>query len=123
MSMFAGMYGASLGDRTGPSMGIDTSTEARRAERRMHDVEQRLEKLTLITMAMWSLLQQETNLTEEDLMERVRQIDLMDGRSDGRITPQIARCSQCNRVMNPRHSRCLYCGQEKLIVSAFDSMM
>jgi hypothetical protein len=124
MSIFGGMYGGTLrGGGVGASVSADARNEARRAETRSRDVEQRLEKLTLISMAMWSLIQQETKLTEEDLMERARQIDLLDGTEDGRVTPQVARCSACERVMNPRHSKCLYCGQEKLVLSAFDEIL
>jgi hypothetical protein len=124
MSIFGGMYGGGGGGGcVSGSLSVDARNEARRADTRSRDVEQRLEKLTLICMAMWSLIQQETKLTEEDLLERARQIDLLDGTVDGRVTPQIARCAACSRVMNPRHSKCLYCGQEKLVLSAFDEML
>ncbi len=83
---------------------------------------ERLDRLTLVNMAVWSLLREKTNLTEEDLLERVKQIDLLDGTQDGKVTRQVAKCSNCHRVMNQRHPRCLYCGHEKLKVSAFDSV-
>lgn len=86
------------------------------------ELEDRLDKLALICMAMWSLMRQTTQLTEEDLMQRVKEIDLLDGQADGRITPQVARCPACNRVMSPRHTRCLYCGKDKLQITAFDSI-
>ena len=78
--------------------------------------------LLCIGMFLLALVQEKTGLTEEELMERVKQIDLLDGKEDGRITPQVARCSNCGRVMNPRHTRCLYCGHEKLIITAFDAV-
>lgn len=90
--------------------------------RDIQDLEQRLGKLTLICLALWSLVQEKTNLKEEDLLQRVQQIDLLDGTQDGRITPQIAQCSQCGRVMNPRHQKCLYCGHPRLVISAFDAI-
>ena len=63
-----------------------------------------------------------TNLKEEDLLQRVRDIDVMDGVEDGRITPQIAKCSQCERVMSPRHKKCIYCGTKRLVLGAFDTI-
>ena len=60
-------------------------------------LEDRLERLALICMAMWSLVQSETNLTEDDLFERVKEIDLMDGVTDGKITRQVAQCGSCRR--------------------------
>ncbi|MDP7637385.1 MAG: hypothetical protein QF577_07540, partial [Phycisphaerae bacterium] len=80
--------------------------------------------LTLICMALWSLLRERTDLAEDDLMERVKQIDLSDGRSDGKVRRKpIVRCPRCNRVMSQKHSRCLYCGAEDLEATAFDSVL
>lgn len=85
-------------------------------------LEDRVDRLSLICMAMWSLLQDKTKLTEEDLMERVKIIDLMDGKEDGKATRTVSRCSRCNRPMNVRHKKCIYCGHAKLISSAFDAL-
>ncbi len=85
-------------------------------------LEDRLDRLALICMAMWSLVQSETNLTEDDLLARVKEIDLMDGTADGKITRQVAKCSQCDRPMSTRHTRCIYCGSGQLIASAFDTV-
>ena len=84
------------------------------------DIERRLDRLTLICMAMWSFLSEKTGVTEEQLMERVKTIDLMDGVADGKLHRQVAKCQSCGRVMSPRHQRCLYCGAEKLQITAFD---
>ncbi len=72
----------------------------------------RLDKLTLINMAMWSLLQEVSDLTEDDLLERIKQIDLSDGSMDGKVRAKVQKCPQCERVMSNRHARCLYCGYE-----------
>ncbi|QQE11863.1 hypothetical protein JD969_20695 [Planctomycetota bacterium] len=86
------------------------------------DLEDRIDRLSLVCMAMWSLLQDKTNLTEADLLERVRAIDLMDGVEDGKATKTISKCQSCGRTMSQRHQRCLYCGAEKLASSAFDKI-
>ncbi len=83
-------------------------------------LEDRLDKLLLVCMAMWSLLQERAELTEEDLLAKVKEIDLRDGVPDGKITTKVAKCPKCNRVMSPRHNRCLYCGAQKLHLTAFD---
>lgn len=85
-------------------------------------IEDRLDRLALICMAMWSLIQSETNLTEDDLLERVKDIDLMDGAGDGKITRQVTQCSRCRRPMSTRHTRCIYCGSDQLVASAFDTV-
>lgn len=85
-------------------------------------LEERVDRLSLICMAMWSLLQDKTKLTEEDLMERVKLLDLMDGQEDGKATRTVSKCTKCSRPMNARHKRCIYCGHEKLVRSAFDRL-
>lgn len=75
-------------------------------------LEARVNQLTLVNMALWSLLQEKTGLTEEDLLERVREIDLRDGVLDGRVSEDVAQCPECARTLSKRHDRCLYCGYE-----------
>ncbi|MFP4053873.1 MAG: hypothetical protein ACLFV7_08425 [Phycisphaerae bacterium] len=82
----------------------------------------RVDKLSLVCLAMWSLLQEKTALSEEDLMERVRLIDLADGVPDGKVTRTVRQCTRCGRTMSPRHRKCLYCGTEDLKESAFDDI-
>ena len=82
----------------------------------------RLDRLALICMAMWSLIQSETNLTEDDLLQRVKEIDLMDGSTDGKITRKVLRCETCTRPVSSRHTRCIYCGSDQLVASAFDTV-
>ncbi len=95
----------------------------RAAERHVQGMAERLDKLTLVCMAMWELLRERTDLTEEDLLECVKDIDLRDGVPDGKITTKIAKCPKCNRVMSPRHKKCLYCGAAKLKIGAFDDTL
>ena len=97
-------------------------SSANEAARTARDLQEQVEKLTLICMAMWSMVQDVFSFTEEDLMRRVRDLDLMDGNADGKITRRIAKCPKCNRVMSPKHKRCLYCGFENLKSSTFDEV-
>ena len=101
----------------------EAASHAREATQAASEVERRLDKLTLISMAMWSFLTEKLQLNEEDLMERVKRLDLMDGELDGKIQRQVAQCPKCNRIMSPRHTRCLYCGAERLKLTAFDDVV
>jgi hypothetical protein len=98
------------------------STAAGSARREVDQLEERIDRLALVCMAMWSLMQDKTRVTEEELMERVKAIDLMDGVEDRKATRTVAKCSKCSRTMSPRHRRCLYCGADKLVQSAFDAV-
>ena len=86
-------------------------------------LQDRLDKLTLVCMAMWELLRDRAQLSEAELMEKVKEIDLRDGVPDGKVTEKVAQCPKCNRVMSPRHKRCMYCGAARLNVTAFDSAL
>jgi ribosomal protein S27AE len=101
----------------------DAASKARDAEYSTDLVERRLDKLALINMALWSLMSEKLGLTEEDLMERVKKIDLMDGVEDGKLKRTVAQCPACNRVMSPRHTKCIYCGAERLKMTAFDEVI
>lgn len=85
-------------------------------------VEERLDRLALLCMAMWTLVQSETGLTEDELLERVKEIDLMDGVADGTITRHVTTCAACRRPMSSRHTRCVYCGHQHRPASAFDTI-
>lgn len=86
-------------------------------------LQDRVDKLTLVCMAMWELLRDKAQLSEAELMEKVKEIDLRDGVPDGKVTKTVAQCPKCNRVMSPRHKRCMYCGAARLNVTAFDSAL
>jgi ribosomal protein S27AE len=93
---------------------------AARAQTEVTYLEQKVERLTLICMALWSLLQDKTKLTEQDLLDRVKLLDEIDGVSDGQITTGVMKCPKCNRTLTARHRKCLYCGHEREVASAFD---
>lgn len=95
---------------------------ARDARETSRDVELRLEKLTLLCRAMWTLLQERTGLTEDELARRATEIDLLDGKADGRVSMRASMCTSCNRTVAARHTRCIYCGTEKLVDTLFETV-
>lgn len=78
---------------------------------RIKQLEQSIDKLLLINVAMWNLLKTKTGLTEADLLKEMQAVDLQDGVADGRITPSVQQCGKCGRTVSSRYKRCLYCGQ------------
>ena len=103
--------------------GVASATSAANIARQdVTRLEDRVDQLSLVCMAMWSLMRDKTALTEEDLLERVKRIDLLDGVEDGKATQTVSQCTACDRPMNPRHQKCIYCGNAKLIQSAFDKL-
>lgn len=122
MSHFMFGYTAASISGSNTSTANAAQSTATAAQRQVKHIEDRLDRLALINMALWSLIQDKTGLTEDDLLERVRLIDMMDGVEDGKVTRTASKCTKCDRVMNPRHEKCMYCGHAKLIQSAFDRL-
>jgi len=71
-----------------------------------------VDRLTLACKALWELLCEHSSLQEEDLLTKIRDIDLADGKLDGKASPSPLTCSQCDRANSQRRTRCLYCGEE-----------
>jgi hypothetical protein len=86
------------------------------------DHETRLDAMALALMAMWSILEERLDVTEADLVERMQEIDLRDGKLDGKVAPTASTCQACNRVMSARTKRCIYCGGESLDVRPFSGL-
>jgi len=90
-------------------------------QERVRFLEDRLDRMLLQNMAMWSLLRDSMGLTDQDLLNRVQEIDLQDGVADGKVTrTSPTTCPRCQRAFSPRHRRCLYCGQEAALKTPFD---
>ena len=92
-----------------------------RTKRDVQYLEERLKKLLLVSAALWELLKERTDLTEEDLLAKVQEVDLMDGAEDGKVTRKVLKCHKCGRTMSPRHHKCLYCGAAEKDLGAFDA--
>jgi ribosomal protein S27AE len=80
----------------------------------------RVDQLTLVCKAMWALIQDCTDLTEEDLLKKVQEMDVHDGVVDGKVSRPVQGCPKCKRPMSAEHRKCLYCGFVKPIETAFD---
>jgi len=86
-----------------------------KAENFTHAVRQlegKLDALALTCQALWEILRDRTKLTEVELIEKITEIDLRDGKEDSRMGTRGAPCPRCNRVLSRRHDNCMYCGAE-----------
>lgn len=76
-------------------------------------LENRVENLILLNQAMWSLLQEKNGLSEKDLLEKVEELDLADGKADGRLNlsgdKKPWKCEKCQKENSPRFRFCVKC--------------
>ena len=94
-------------------------SNAREARSKATSHEGRIDTMSLAVMAMWSILQDRLGVTEADLVKRMQELDLSDGKLDGKVAQPAGTCGSCNRVMSARYKRCIYCGGESLDVRPF----
>lgn len=87
-------------------------TKAERARELVDLMARDLERLLMITEALWGILKEQHGYTDEELARRVHDIDMRDGKLDGRVAaapPPL--CPRCKRTLERQRSYCIYCGQ------------
>lgn len=80
---------------------------------RIRSLERDHERLKLITMALWDILTEKLDVDEAELRRRIQELDLMDGRQDGklRLRAPPRNCDACGRPMLSSALSCPYCGE------------
>ena len=71
-----------------------------------------VERLMMITEALWTLLKEQHGYTDDELIRRVNAIDMRDGMLDGQVAKELSPvCPKCHRQQPIKHRPlCLYCG-------------
>lgn len=119
-----GVFGTMRPVYPGGSMAeaAEAQREAKTAQQRVSELEEQVERLTLACASMWELIQQKTGLTEDQLVDRITEVDARDGQVDGRLTRGVHPCSKCGRPVPARRQKCLYCGAEQAAGGVFESI-
>ncbi len=99
--------------REAEAQALEARADARDVRGELKVLEGAIERLLLVNRAMWEMFSGPAGLTEKDLIAKVREIDLRDGREDGRLRLAVRDCVACGRTMQKKHARCLYCGAEE----------
>lgn len=71
-----------------------------------------IDKLLLINRALWEIMAEKNGLNDEYLTQKVNEIDLRDGKLDGKVTTAVRQCASCGKTIFAGHQKCLYCGAE-----------
>lgn len=88
----------------------DTHTESDDNSERIRKLESKLTNLSLVTEALWALLNKRTKLTNEDLAASIQEvIQTRRTREESKLT-----CVKCKMQNSINHKKCMYCGGELL---------
>ena len=94
------------------------------AKEKAISTDERLDRMLLVMNAMWKLIEEKTELTEDDLKKKVIELDKLDGRLDSKYTPtnETLYCKKCGYAVSKRFRRCLMCGEEYPEMDVMDSI-
>lgn len=88
--------------RSGPSHGASE----------IAGMQAKIERLLMITEALWTFVKEKHGLEDQELLRQIVQIDLRDGKLDGRVAPKPPEpCPKCQRIVAKGSLRCMYCGE------------
>ena len=107
MSMFLGMTRA----HAGAQQAAQAEGVARRVGTDVAEVEARLDRTLLVCEAMWTLLRDKLGVTNDELIDRITEVDLSDGQLDGKVRKTPVSCPKCGRTISRKFPKCMYCGQ------------
>jgi hypothetical protein len=88
--------------------------EVRALREAVADLQRRVEKQAVLVRAFFTLLSAKQGLTEAELLDRFRWVEVE------RANAPAKKCSQCGRAVNQRTNRCMYCGAACEVESAFE---
>jgi len=110
MDPFSAMFLSGAFGHRGPAHDKSARKAADKALTEVDELELRLNRTLLVMEAMWTLLRDNTELTDEDLAARMVELDSGDGRIDGHARREPLLCEECNRPTSQRIPRCVWCG-------------
>ena len=82
-------------------------------QRDLTQTQRELNKTMLAVEALVELLVERDALTRDEILTRMQEIDMRDGKLDGKVTPVAIACPSCHRPINPKLVKCYYCGTER----------
>lgn len=85
--------------------------DARLAARAIADLEEKVDRLSLICHALFEELQRTSGLSEAQLKQRMIEIDMRDGKRDGKLDASTGKkCPDCGQAILKKRSHCFLCG-------------
>ncbi len=103
-----GGYGSRKGSQGSASAAANAALETQES---IKELRHQVDRLSLLNQALWELVREKAGLTDADLERMAKEIDLRDGKEDGKLGGGAVTCPTCMRVSNAKHYKCMYCGE------------
>lgn len=72
----------------------------------------RIDQLILLNHAMSEIICDKLGITNQEIIDKMMEIDLRDGVQDGKYTAPPKDCPECKAKISREFNRCLFCGYE-----------
>lgn len=97
--------------RDGQQRVSDAGITARSAQQAIAELEEKVDRLSLICHALFEEIERTTGFTEIQLKQKMLEIDMRDGNRDGKYDPvSNQKCPECGHTVKNRRDNCFWCG-------------
>jgi len=107
----AGVGDGSFGSMMASAEAADARRAAKRAQSDADQTEARLNRLALTCEALWVIVRDKLCVSDEELIDKITELDLSDGKLDGKVSRAAVACPKCGKTIGRRFPKCMYCGQ------------
>jgi hypothetical protein len=88
----------------------NTDSSLRRTSMDLDDLVRQVRKMALVNQALYELIKERIEISDEDLRKKIREIDLRDGTADERLDAPPLRCPKCQGTVTVGSLSCRTCG-------------
>lgn len=76
-------------------------------------ISNRIDQLTLLNHAISEIICEKLGVSNQEIIDKMMEIDLRDGVQDGKYTAPPKDCPDCQAKISREFNRCLFCGYEE----------
>lgn len=91
---------------TAAAAGLESVQESLQHDFR--NLTERMDRLMLVCRAMHEMLVEVGAYTDDALKAKILELDMLDGRKDGKVTPSPKQCPKCEAMICRKFNRCLF---------------
>lgn len=90
--------------------GDQTKSRSFQNESHLDVLSEKIDQLYIMNLASLELLN-DLGVSRSQIQAKMEEIDLRDGKADGKVAPQTE-CSDCGHRVSKRRTHCFYCGSK-----------